>query len=815
MHPLNHLALGYVGGLLADALPGGSALLPAIVLGLWGAALWVWRAGRPRERAAALLLTGAGALGAIAVPALHRWALPSHHLLRHIPHERANVVGHVALPLERREGPRPRLAIEVERLVIRGVEVPSRGRVRITLAAPPREAFEVGDRVLVRRVRLGPPRRYLNPGGFDYREFLRLRSVHAVGFASPRALERLAPREQSAWWRGLFGLRDRMRDHLRAALAPEAAGLLEAMTLGVREDLDREVRAAFQVTGTAHLLAISGLHVGFITAFFYGVLLLLFRRLPPPAFPARPVVLTPAKAASLAAIPIVVLFALLTGARVSTVRATIMVVVYLLARVLERAGGALHSVLLAALIILVLEPGFIWDAAFQLSFVAVTAIILAARRIPRPGARRSLWEGAWWRACLLQFACIQVVVMVAVAPLTAWHFHEAHPVGLLANFLLIPIASLAVPVTFLVASFAALPLPGVGGLLAPADGFLALLAGAMIGLARLASAVPGGTLVVSPPGPFLLAGAFASLALALAARRAAWRRAGWAAIGVALLWILLPARAPEPAGRTTLLLPDAGRADAFFLRLPDGRGFAVDGGGAPAGGFDTWGNVLGPLLRHLGETSWEALLTLAEEGPASPAARELAEGMGLRRVVRIGRDLPPGGRGPHPVWEASLPPARLRLLRWPGGAAALEVEHGAARWLLMAGSAGAGFDPGALAGRGYELVRLPEALLREGGVLDWLERERPRALFAAPGRGARLAPEAWRRLRARQEALGVYRPWRSGMARVTTDGRPLGRGGRMERYAMAGAWPHPSPGGWVALRPAEPSPQAGAEEEGP
>jgi competence protein ComEC len=94
------------------------------------------------------------------------------------------------------------------------------------------------------------------------------------------------------------------------------------------------------------------------------------------------------KAASAAVIPVIILFTLLTGSRVSTVRASIMAVVYLTTRIFERPGGAMHSVLLAALIILAAEPGFVWDTGFQLSFIAVAAIILAARRLPRtaPGS---------------------------------------------------------------------------------------------------------------------------------------------------------------------------------------------------------------------------------------------------------------------------------------------------------------------------------------------------------------------------------------------------------------------------------------------
>ncbi|OGL63767.1 MAG: hypothetical protein A3I72_13280 [Candidatus Tectomicrobia bacterium RIFCSPLOWO2_02_FULL_70_19] len=830
MHPLDFLTLGYLGALLAEVLPiglepAGAVLLAALLLGAGAAAAWKGRARLHRlgRLAVPLLLAASGALAGAAVPAFHRWMVPSHHLLKNLPYGPVNLIGHLAQPPERnqgRTGQRPRLTVEVERLVVRGVEVPARGAARITLAAPLAAPLEVGDRLLIRGVRLYPPRRYLNPDGFDYREFMRLLGVHAAGFAQPRAITRLAPREEAAWRRALFGVRERMRAHLSAALPGDAAGLLEVMTIGVREELDPEIRTAFRLTGTAHLLAISGLHVGFIAAFFYFLFRLIFRRLPPAWFPYRPFVLTPDKAASLGTIPMIVLFALLSGARVSTVRAAIMGVAYLTARVLERKGGALHSVLLAALIILLIEPGFVWDAGFQLSFVAVTAIILAAMRGPKPERE---WEKPRWRVWLAQFARVQLVVSVAVAPLTAWHFQEAQVIGLLANFLLIPIASLAVPLAFLIAlAGSALP-QALEGLLAPFDGALALLARAMILLTRWGAAIPGGSWTVPSPSRGTMALFFLMFLMALGARRAAFRKAGWAGALAAIAWILLPfpMSAPAPTGRTTLLLPDAGRADIFLVRLPDGRGFAVDGGGT-GGGFDTWGNVVAPLLRRAGERRWEALFAFSGE-TAPLAARELGSAMRLGRTFGPeflesqgeGRRSPGVTGRPRAVWETSAPPARLRLWRWPGGAAAFEVEHGGDRWLLFAGRASGAFDADSLPGRGYDAVRLPEALLERAEVLDWLARERPAALLASPWRGGRLPPRDWREIRARQSALGLYRPWRLGMARLETGGGAIGRGGGMARFEMAASWPKAIPARWTAWRPAGPAQRARAEEPDP
>lgn len=157
MHPLHLLAIGYIAGLLA----GGASFAPAEA----GAASFIAAAlalplavfivlgrrtrGEARGVQAALLVL-AGLIASLAVPALHRHRTPAHHLLRHVPYERMNVTGRLVRPVERAGGAsrRPRVYLEVERALIRGVEVPMTGVARVTLAsrlkAPPPPEWGIG-----------------------------------------------------------------------------------------------------------------------------------------------------------------------------------------------------------------------------------------------------------------------------------------------------------------------------------------------------------------------------------------------------------------------------------------------------------------------------------------------------------------------------------------------------------------------------------------------------------------------------------------------------------------------------------------------
>ena len=609
----------------------------------------------------------------------------------------------------------------------------------------------------------------------------------------------------------MFGFRERMSAHMQAVYPERAAGLIEAMTIGLREGIDLELKDAFRRSGAAHLLAISGLHVGFIAAFFFFTLQGLLRRLPPKFFPLHPFVLTPSKLAALGVIPLVILFALLSGARISTVRATIMIVTYLLTRLLERPGTAIHSVLLAALLILLVEPGFIWDVGFQLSFVAVSAIILAADRLPRPEARLRIWEKEWWLARAHQLAIIQLVVTAAITPLTALHFHEAHPIGLIVNFLLIPITSLLVPLSFVASALAAIIPAGAAGLLLPATWLTGALAQFMILVSTYSSEIPWASIVSPSPQVWLIASVYALMALALQARRARRRRIAWAGVCCLTFFLLLPSATTQASGpkRTTLLLPDAGGVDAFFLRLPDGKGLVVDASGGRAGGFNAWGNVLAPLMRRENELIWQTMLTLSRYPKDQLAAQAFATGIRIENVHRI-RDMhasaPYRARfsnrriSPRAIWRMSGGGARVSLLSWRKGAVGFEVENPGSRWLLMLPSKYPAFEARWFRGKRYDLVRLPESLLRKREVLDWLEARPPRVVVAAPQRVKWMKADLWRETRRRQRRLGVFRSWRGGMLRVQAGGEADRAYFSVERFRVAEAWPRSGAARWSAFR---------------
>ncbi|MFQ5894528.1 MAG: ComEC/Rec2 family competence protein, partial [Nitrospinota bacterium] len=692
--PLPTVALAYVVGTVMAALVELPLAAAGVVL-LSSLLLW---AGFRSGRVGLALLAAASLLGGTLRPALLERQLPSHHLKRRLPAGRTHLAGVVREPVARGLKLR-RIVVGVEELLERGVRVPAAGKARLSLYGGGPE-LHYGDRVLVRWVQLRRPRGYANPGGFDFGAYLDRQGVSAVGAVSARRVETLERHGGNPLLGLLFAARRRMVAFLKGRLPTPHGELLSALALGEREGLPPEVKQIFARSGTGHLLAISGLHVGFVAFAFFLLFRFAFRELPPRWYPIRPIVFTPAKAAALAVIPVVVLYALLTGARVSTVRASIMVVVYLLARIAEREKALLETLLLAAFLILLWNPNALGDAGFQLSFLSVFAIALALPRLPQPEGR--------WRRRAVQFAIITLVVGMAVLPLAARYFHRVSLVGPLANLALIPVASLVVPLALVVSAMSLLWEELAGLAAAP----LYLLTEVLLRGAYFFSSLPHASVQVFPPRAPEMVLFVVAMSFLLAA--STWRRRGEGLLCLALAGALYlgPQLFAREGGNLSLTFLEAGRVDAAHLRLPDGRSFVLDGGGS-SGRFDVWEQVVARYLLWERRGKVAGLLSVVRAPLASRSGRMLREGFHLKREAAISlRELAPLR------WEvAARPDADFSLESdapaHPATLRTLRVRHGRVRFHLLfaLGRLRGKKPPAPPAGEAPDLIKVPEGLL--------------------------------------------------------------------------------------------------------
>ena len=226
--------------------------------------------------------------------------------------------------------------------------------------------------------------------------------------------------ETSDNWRLLPALRDQLAHKLLRAAGTDAnrirtAEMAAALALGRRDLVPYEVRDRWRRSGLAHLLAVSGLHVGLVGGTVW--ILLALTGLSP-------------RATRIAVLVVVPTYAILAGAAPSAMRAALMATIYLGARLLGRALLPMAAVLLATTILLISQPALIADIGFQLTVVITAALV---RWVP---VLASIFFGPRW---LSGAVAVPVVAQTAAAPIVAWHFRTLIPGAIFANLLALPL----------------------------------------------------------------------------------------------------------------------------------------------------------------------------------------------------------------------------------------------------------------------------------------------------------------------------------------------------------------------------------------
>ncbi len=335
---------------------------------------------------------------------------------------------------------RPRNRSDQYRVLIRcqGIRdgdqwLPTAGRVQLTVAAEELD-LHAGDQVTLcgRLRKIGGP---TNPGAFDFRNHYRRHRIRTSLYCAHAESIEVVKRSLSGSW--LASLRSRLNRLAWHHLAPPQASLASAILLGNREQLEPARREIFLQTGTSHLLAISGLHVGILACCFFA----LFRC----GWLSRNVCL-------LLTIGFVVFYAWLVEFRPPVVRASILIVLFCSARMLGRSGLSYNVLALAALLVLIINPTDLFSLGTQLSFLAVIAIQFGNRwifhRCSDPLEQLIQSTRSWpVRACyaagenLRAAFVVSGLIWLISIPLVAISFHVLAPVGLVVNpLVLLPIA---------------------------------------------------------------------------------------------------------------------------------------------------------------------------------------------------------------------------------------------------------------------------------------------------------------------------------------------------------------------------------------
>ncbi len=515
-------------------------------------------------------------------------------------------------------------------------------------------------------VRLKPPRGLANPGGFDYERWLFQRGIAATGYVRSVLDEDAGPHA----WQSLGRMRLGLRQHLAAVLDPgsAASGVLQALVIGDRSALDADLRNHFARTGTAHLMAISGLHLALVAGFAFALgsqllrLLALGDRLPAPRGGAG--------LALLAGLG----YGLVSGWGLPVQRASIMLACALLPLLCGFRARVADVLLLALCGVLLLDPLAVRDAGFWLSFGAVGLLVYALSGRPADRSR--------WRRWILP----QVGLSLGLVPLLSAHGMPVSLVSIPANLLAVPWTGLLVLPLALLGTILSLVSPIGAWLL---HGAAWLMDVQLQCLAWLSAHSPA--LVPANPAPAAIALAMLGMAWLLAPRGVPGRLAG---IALCIPLLIAP-RETLQRGEFDVHVLDVGQGLAVLVRTRN-RLMLYDAGNGGGYGLDAGDAVVLPFLRHHGWGHIDLVLISHGDGdhaggaPAVLGGTRIATYLGNVPVAGLAPRIPVGCRaGLHWAWDGVEftvlhPPLPLDAANHNNASCVLQVS-GAGGSLLLPG----------------------------------------------------------------------------------------------------------------------------------
>ena len=482
-------------------------------------------------------------------------------------------------------------------------------------------------------LRLRTPHGSLNPGGFDYEGWLFRQGVGAT------ATVRDAQRCDAAGRDRVLEGRQHIADGIRRALPDHpSTGLLVALAVGDQSAVSSADWDLFRLTGTSHLVAISGFNIAIVA----GVTFFLCRWLWV-LWPRLCLWLPAQRAGLLGSAACAWLYALLAGFEPPVQRAVLMLWIVLAALWTHRLSRPARVLALAWLAVLLLDPFAVASPGLWLSFVAVAAIFyVSLNRLQAPG----LWHG---------LVLLQLLIAVALAPLSLFFFHGTSWIAPLVNLLAVPFFTVLTPwvlgAVLLLLAWPPAGLPLLQAAAAALDAFRAALA--------WSAGLPDLWLPASPPPAALLL-ALAGVGLLFAPRGLPLRPLG----AVCLLPLLVSPVTPV-RGALEVTALDVGQGLAVVLRTAH-HTLLYDAGPAFEGGFDAGASVVTPFLLQQGLRDLDLLLL-------SHGDNDHAGGVpAVRRLLRVRREIGTAGHEPCRAGQAwEWDGVRFELLhpdgaRWRG-----------------------------------------------------------------------------------------------------------------------------------------------------
>lgn len=499
-----------------------------------------------------------------------------------------------SIPLE--DNRKRRFEFDIETLAFNKKQFPSVGKVRLSWYG--KRGRKYTNKIKLKAgqrwqfwLRLKQPHGFMNPGGFDYEGWLYQKKIRATGYIRINTKKKQFAKklDEEAKGYGLVILRQNLYEKLKTITATtEYGGILVALAMGERTGINSKQWQVFRATGTSHLVAISGLHVGLLAGFIF----FLTRRLWPYCGTAALKLASP-RAAAISALFIAAFYAALSGFAVPAQRALIMLSIVMLSIFSRHKVQSSQIMSFALLSVLLLDPVAVLSAGFWLSFSAVMIISFAASGRLTVDHGWRIWGRLQWR------------ISLALIPLLIFLFQQASLVSPFANLLAIPIVSFLVVPLVLAATAVVSFFPDLASLLYSfADSILSILWWFLDYLAATSISQWYGA------KPSILTLCIASLGVVILLTPRGWPTKY---LGVFLVIPLLWPKTLSPGeGEVEITLLDVGQGLAAVVQTKH-HALLFDTGPKFSQSFDTGAAVVIPFLRQKNVNKLDMLIVSHED----------------------------------------------------------------------------------------------------------------------------------------------------------------------------------------------------------
>lgn len=420
-----------------------------------------------------------------------------------------------------------------------------------------------------------------NPGEFDYDRYLKSKGITGLFISYDTDSVKILNTDDNIFKTLLFSIRKSIDNRIHKLHQPQTAGLLRGLLLADRSEISYETKNEFINSGVVHILAVSGLHVGYILFIF----IFMFSRF---GIYTR----------SIITIIGLLLFMLITGVPPSVFRATLMAIIIIISFLSGRSTNIINSVSIAAVIILLFNPDEIYNPGFQLSFSAVLAIALLYPYFQKQIFKLRLKHK--WIEYILLFCAVSISAQLGTLPFTLAYFSKLSVVSIFANLLVIPAVGVIVANAFLTLAVSLIFFP-IATYFAAANDFLTYL---MLLIIRFFGKSNYSFIWIrnfSLYDSILFYLLLFTLIFVYTKLEKIILKIFLTVILVLTFYVFIDFDNENliPENKLSILMIDVGQGDSFLIKFPNGKTALIDAGEANPF-IDNGERVIIPLLDYLG-----------------------------------------------------------------------------------------------------------------------------------------------------------------------------------------------------------------------